>query len=217
MRRTETAFTLVELLVVIAVLAILAALLLPSIGGAKSRAVSTQCASNLRQAGLTAMEYFLEEKIPVQFFFSDNRSESLQSGPRAATSTVSSLGAVSDCILHIKPPPEPSDPAQPANGPDGSTGVLSLQGSECPRADPNPAWALDATNQPPTRSFGILTYNLNRSLDDAWEWLFSETSFTTIVKREDLAAHRHAPTVNVFFKDAHMERLPTNRIAFPNP
>jgi prepilin-type N-terminal cleavage/methylation domain-containing protein/prepilin-type processing-associated H-X9-DG protein len=46
------AFTLVELLVVIAVIAILAAILLPVLPAARERGWTTQCKSNLRQLGL---------------------------------------------------------------------------------------------------------------------------------------------------------------------
>jgi prepilin-type N-terminal cleavage/methylation domain-containing protein/prepilin-type processing-associated H-X9-DG protein len=59
------AFTLVELLVVIAVIAILAALLLPTLAKAKASAKSAACKSNLRQLGLALNMYVNDyEKYP---------------------------------------------------------------------------------------------------------------------------------------------------------
>jgi len=50
--RRPAAFTLVELLIVIAVIGLLVALLLPALGGARARAQATTCKSNLRQIGV---------------------------------------------------------------------------------------------------------------------------------------------------------------------
>jgi prepilin-type N-terminal cleavage/methylation domain-containing protein len=55
--RVREAFTLVEVLVVIAVVAILAGIMLPSLGGAKRRAKRTQCLNNVRQLTLGDLIY----------------------------------------------------------------------------------------------------------------------------------------------------------------
>ena len=56
----ETAFTLLELVVVIAILAILVALLLPAISRSKTKAQQIQCVSNLRQLGLGLQNFLVE-------------------------------------------------------------------------------------------------------------------------------------------------------------
>jgi prepilin-type N-terminal cleavage/methylation domain-containing protein len=55
--RKNSAFTLMELLTVIAVIGILAALLLTAVSHAKARAQQIQCVSNLRQIGLALQAY----------------------------------------------------------------------------------------------------------------------------------------------------------------
>jgi prepilin-type N-terminal cleavage/methylation domain-containing protein len=56
-RRVLKGFTLVELLVVIAVIAILAGMLLPALSKSKEAGNSARCMSNLHEIGLAAMQY----------------------------------------------------------------------------------------------------------------------------------------------------------------
>jgi prepilin-type processing-associated H-X9-DG protein len=57
-RDRSVAFTLVELLVTVAIIAVIGAMLLPSLNKSKTSAQRAQCAGNLRQLGLAAQMYW---------------------------------------------------------------------------------------------------------------------------------------------------------------
>jgi prepilin-type N-terminal cleavage/methylation domain-containing protein len=58
----KKAFTLLELLVTIAIIAILAALLLPALSKSKSSALQTQCLGQTRQLALALQMYAQDSK-----------------------------------------------------------------------------------------------------------------------------------------------------------
>ena len=56
-------FTLVEILVVLGIIALLAALLFPAFRGAQERGRQTNCTSNLKQIGVAVQQYYQDEKF----------------------------------------------------------------------------------------------------------------------------------------------------------
>ena len=77
-RRRAQAFTLIELLTVIAIIGILAAILIPTIGKVRATAKKAVCASNLRQVGIAMLAYAMDNKaggIPGYYKIKDNTGE----------------------------------------------------------------------------------------------------------------------------------------------
>ena len=127
------AFTLVELLIVIAIIAILAAFLFPAFARSRESARRTSCTSNLHQIGMAVQIYRIEEKeFPASLAVLLPASNSTNSVSKLDNSSL-------DVTTPVPMSPGIDSQACTANGPDsvcpnpGGTGYLkSTDGLFCP-------------------------------------------------------------------------------------
>jgi prepilin-type N-terminal cleavage/methylation domain-containing protein/prepilin-type processing-associated H-X9-DG protein len=108
--RARRAFTLVELLVVIGIIAVLASLLMPALARARRQAQISQCASNLRQLGIAVTAYLVDNKGKFPQYGDGNRAATAESvyqnnkfyvwGSRVTTATGVTEDRLLDAYTH---------------------------------------------------------------------------------------------------------------------
>jgi len=110
MKRTKVllpaeAYTLVELLIVVAIVAILLALLLPTLSRSREQARQIKCLSNLKQIGTGTAAYLLEnEMFPIgpreKLIFGDPEDECAACRYKTTNTTTCHWGGKRGLILH---------------------------------------------------------------------------------------------------------------------
>ncbi|MBL9139470.1 MAG: prepilin-type N-terminal cleavage/methylation domain-containing protein [Verrucomicrobiales bacterium] len=223
------AFTLIEALVVIAIIAILASLLFPSLGGAKSAAHSAKCIGNLRQIGLASQLYLEEEQFfPLAF--------DPGPGPRTQRSWVEFLERFSSQTWFqplYRCPGYPTSNAPYAEIKGAfrmATGSYDINafgtGSPIQPLGPGLRW----NGVPSDLVRGVSAAEVSAPSDlmlvgdsliaQGIVYTFSQFNFRAFqtnpnMLRRDLERRRHSSRYNVVFCDGHVEVLATNRLFQP--
>ena len=158
----EAGFTLVELLIVIAIIAVLIGILLPTLTVARESAQKVQCASNLRQLVVLTQEYALENDgyIPVgrasnnlfvNYWFVDNTDTGGGSFYMFGSLYGANLmpnGQIAYCPSQLDPQwsyNSPKNPWPPVMQPAGTTPVQQVKASYSMRTDMNYVVAFNTT------------------------------------------------------------------------
>ncbi len=211
-RAPRTAFTLIELLTVIAIIAILASMLLPSLSRAREMARRTSCASNMRQLGLGVMQYTqdYDERLPIAAVGATGAGQ----GGWVYYSTFGS--GTTDPVF---------DPSKGAI----YTYVKSKQIFVCPD-DSNgqsfgDSYAINgcAVTSGPTPS-GLVGSKIMAAFDDTTKWmLFSEEKFYKDTTDDGFQAYvtnpfsdRHTDGSVVTFMDGHTKWMRRDKIVADN-
>lgn len=184
--KRRRAFTLIELMIVVAIIAILAALLFPAFSSARESARRTNCTSNLHQIGLAVQMYRLEEKE-----FPTSLAVLLPASTNATAPSAldNSSGSVSTPAVSIDTQSCGTSPAtSTCPNPGGTSYFKSLDGLRClddgsSYDRPHSSYGDLSTQLPPRQrpSFIALTAvtrdNLSRYLWNFWGYRADGTAY----------------------------------------
>ncbi|RRJ98987.1 prepilin-type N-terminal cleavage/methylation domain-containing protein [Opitutaceae bacterium TAV4] len=205
--RNASAFTLIELLTVIAIIGILAAIIIPVTGKVRKSAQATKCASNLRQIQLANIHYATDNK--GRYVAQSKKENGTTTNWHSVTEFIACLDVKRrpGFLLAESWPKEVLCPMATIDGGVinraygyNGTGLPSASGDEYLRQVtvsqvPNPSRTLAFAD--------AVDWNINESGADKY------TGETYVV---NATAYRHDQRACVAFWDGHIERLSRERL-----
>ena len=139
----RTGFTLVELLVVVSIIALLAAILLPSLGDARLMAQGAACLSNMKNAGTSLVMYYSDNH---GYYPERVQLRGRQRSARAAIST--------GRPRFIRPTTPRGHAGKYPRTPSSSSARRTLRAAGPRRTSPPPASPTPRPARPPGRDLG---------------------------------------------------------------
>ena len=202
-------FTVIELLVVVAVIGLLAALIIPAVSRSHAAGVETKCRANLGQLGKLLIQEYMNDVFPAEV----NLAEM---SPRREIRMPDRQPFLSAAPADWPPPPPPPPPTPTPLPTAPLPEYMSMREAlRCPLAGPNPLYELDPENNFPFVSYGFLAWNLTRTWTGSWEWLAADANTPYINGPEDVAFDRHPHGANILLRDGQVITVPRDRLRFP--
>ena len=182
-------FTLIELLVVISIISLLIAVLLPALQNARKRAQQIQCASNLKQIGMTTQLYFNDHNDHIFF-----RGDYNPRYPRW-------FATLNKYIKHAKTFQCPTIANKWKF--DMWNLYYGCNKKICPEnaGDTSRFWRVTKSRKP---SRTLLVTDVNKGKWDAYTADFNNTKYPV--------SSRHLETENILWLDLHVSAKPTEEI-----